>query len=433
MKAARTLNKLRIFYSLAMTLAFVTPVSAQKEQQVMQSRQKQSQKNKSQNKQSQKKIFLTATNCNTLEASQSPKPSPAISTDTETINKFDSIRWKHDPGHLATKKDMIADLLANYKLIGMSRKDLYALLGHPEPGSSFHSYASYFIYYPMSHHPSELQFAFSNDKVTKYRQTGGTAFFYQKKAGYSEIDEWVDSPVEKALDDKAIAEAKSKVLKRPISINSGLEPFSTVALPLPEDELLLNEVKEHMKAPVGFPAALKASSRFLQLYPNDFNMLITQGHLHSELHQYEKAIQDYSGVINLSVDQAATGGHEKRARLYMKLRKYDAAIADYSAALNYLLSQNSLRKDPFSIAADFRAGRVYAGRGLAELKLGQTDKALDDLNNAISLLSINRKEPYLWRAKVYDALKQPALAKADIDFAQTLQEGGRAWSFDIDE
>ncbi len=384
----------------SLTLALVNPASALGQQQ-----------------QAKKEVLLLDT-CEPV-ATETKRVSPAKATKSKKKNKFDPIRWKHDPSHLATKKDMIGDLLANYKLIGMSRKELYALLGHPEPGSSFHSYASYFIYYPMSHHPSSLQFAFSNDKVTKYRQTGGTSFFFPKKPGYSETDEWVDSPEEKALDDKATAEAKSK----------GLKQFSTVELSLSEDEQLMNAVKKNMIPPEDFPAALKASSRFLQLYPNDSNMWSTQGHLHSESKQYKKAIQDYSEVISLTVDQAATTGHENRARLYMKLRKYNDAIADYSVALKYLLSENSLHP----MAGDFRAGRVYAGRGLAELNLGQTEKALDDLNKAISLLSIKRKEPYLWRARVYEAQEQPDLAKADKELADTLPAAGRLWSFDIDQ
>ena len=92
------------------------------------------------------------------------------------------------------------------------------------------------------------------------------------------------------------------------------------------------------------------------------------------LHEYDKAVADFSKVIDLQPDHAASWGD--RGAAYIGLRQYDKAIADCSKAIDL----------------DHDYARAWSTRAIAYSKLGRYDDAITNYSQAIKL------KPDLWIA-----------------------------------
>lgn len=129
---------------------------------------------------------------------------------------------------------------------------------------------------------------------------------------------------------------------------------------------------------------------------------------HVQSKQFERAIQDYTQVINLDPDKF---GHInlsldqlyfRRAAANISLKRYDEAIADYSKLLQF----------------DAEDETAYIRRGDAYKLKNDLQHALADYSKAITLDPRNAATAYLSRAKVYDMLGKKELANSDRAAAQ---------------
>jgi serine/threonine protein kinase/tetratricopeptide (TPR) repeat protein len=142
-------------------------------------------------------------------------------------------------------------------------------------------------------------------------------------------------------------------------------------------------------------SALESWRKLAEEYPNAHLYRRQLGNIYTQLKQWDKAVAEYSKVIELRPDHpAAFAG---RAIAYDALKQRDKAIADYTQAIEL---------DPKNVGA-------WTNRAFAYSQLKQYDKALADYSKAIEL------EPKLvwgWtnRAWAYRALGQLDKALADL-------------------
>jgi len=88
--------------------------------------------------------------------------------------KFDSLQWKNVPQNSSvdTRYRMHKDLIAKYKLIGMTREEIIELLGPSSDLTSFKEWDFNYILGPdpgMGIDPVWLVIKLQNNRVAKYR------------------------------------------------------------------------------------------------------------------------------------------------------------------------------------------------------------------------------------------------------------------------
>lgn len=103
-----------------------------------------------------------------------------------------------------------------------------------------------------------------------------------------------------------------------------------------------------------------------------------------ELDEHERAIEDFSRIIEIDHDAET---HCTRARIYTHLKDYEKALEDYEKAIG--ITPNAV---------------TYLDRGIVYLNLGEQDKALNDFHIAIKL--DQEPEAYSWAAKVFFEKKE---------------------------
>ncbi len=150
--------------------------------------------------------------------------------------------------------------------------------------------------------------------------------------------------------------------------------------------------------------AVPELNRSIELEPKSPEAFYFRGVAYEKTGEIPKAIADYSQAIQLSsnyVDALVNRGF-----LRMKGEQYNEAVTDYSAAL--------------AIAAPQDQPKILNNRAYAQLQLGLLAKALEDANKA---LTINPNYPFAYntRAAIYQQMKEPIKAQADIAKAQQLQ------------
>lgn len=137
-----------------------------------------------------------------------------------------------------------------------------------------------------------------------------------------------------------------------------------------------------------------------------------RGIVFEDLHDYQKALADYSSAIGLSPKKVEC--YNNRGNVYDLLGDHDKAMADYREAI---------RLDPNDITA-------YVNRAARYYQKQQFDLALSDYNKAISLVP-SEACLYERRAAIYDAKGLKGQAKADRDKAKALAAAGttppRSW------
>jgi Flp pilus assembly protein TadD len=156
-----------------------------------------------------------------------------------------------------------------------------------------------------------------------------------------------------------------------------------------------NELHQYDKALADFTKAI-------ELAPKNVTVWSNRGYAYLELHQYDKAIADYSKAIELDPKMAAAWNN--RGYAYLELHQYDKAIADYSKAIEL---------DPKDAAA-------WNNRGLAYQEFHQYDKAVADHTKAIEL---DPKKVAAWtsRGVAYMRLREYDQALADKNKAVALE------------
>lgn len=117
-------------------------------------------------------------------------------------------------------------------------------------------------------------------------------------------------------------------------------------------------------------------------------------------HQYQKAID----VVNdrMKRNGADDVTYHNRAEIEMMAKRYDEALRDYTAAL---------KLDDASYVNQVGIGDVYVAKKNYKAALAAYTAALD-------LRPLSVEEIYLKRAKVYDVLGKPELAKKDRESAK---------------
>lgn len=152
--------------------------------------------------------------------------------------------------------------------------------------------------------------------------------------------------------------------------------------------------------------------------------------------KYEEAISQYTQYIEYNPDDIKS--IYNRGRAYEELGQYDKSIADYQKALevdpkntNALTSIGKVhfRNNQFGDAAFYfdKAIKIKGGsaelhylKGRANHKLGETTKAMEGYNQAISMNS-NYGEAYLYRGALKVFLKKKSSGCSDLKKAQALE------------
>jgi hypothetical protein len=84
---------------------------------------------------------------------------------------FDSELWqKCAPGERSVRVSMVDDLVAKYKLVGMTRKQIYDLLGEPEGGPDGDN-ATWDMGVTVGHDDNFFYVFFKNEKVDRFAIT----------------------------------------------------------------------------------------------------------------------------------------------------------------------------------------------------------------------------------------------------------------------
>lgn len=337
--------------------------------------------------------------------------SPSAQAQSSVSIPFDSAKWRHDPDYMGTKTRMVDDLLKGHKLVGLTRKELYSLLG--VPGQSFHAYASYSLYQPGA--PAcggaSLEFACANDIVTKYRVHGSGALLIDPGQSWqSELEKWADSPAESAKDAAAMAAAPPEPGPRK----------STVMLPAAPDDDLLRQAEKQW-AERDYEGSSRSYSEYLKLFPDEDHIWELRGMADFERGAFADAADAFSHEITLAMLNPR--GYENRARAYLRLAQLQKAINDSTQAINILYppSADSKQRSFMNIggselAARFRTARQYTLRAVAYWKDNQKDKAFADIESAISInVPPSWVLPFSVRAEFYRQQGKHDFALADYN------------------
>ena len=183
--------------------------------------------------------------------------------------------------------------------------------------------------------------------------------------------------------------------------------------------------------------ALEDSNKALEVDPNDSHALFMHGWMLSKLHRWEEAISatlaalpnsegpeachgslagyyamtgDVQSAMKhiasaLELDPASAGAYNNRAFIRAHLGESEAALADVEQAI-------SLGPEILS--------SWFSTRGLVYYSLGRYEDAIVDLDKAIGMDDTDA-EAYYFRAETYERLKQPQKSTADREKARQLK------------
>ena len=136
-----------------------------------------------------------------------------------------------------------------------------------------------------------------------------------------------------------------------------------------------------------------------------------RGNAYSGIGEYERAIQDYSELINIGPHDAKP--FNNRGVAYQKRGEYDRAIEDFNAA----------------IAIDLSYANAFANRGETYQKKGEFALALKDFDEAIRL---DPASAVVWNERCWTraVIGELQTALADCNEAMRLESNGVAATFD---
>ncbi len=116
--------------------------------------------------------------------------------------------------------------------------------------------------------------------------------------------------------------------------------------------------------------AIPDLSKVIELEPENLIAYSYRAQIYKEQEKWDLAIADYSKIIELDSSNYPASNYISRANSYRKQKKYNLALADYSKAIE--INPNN---------ADF----YYYQRGLTLIKLGNKQKAIQELQKAAEL------------------------------------------------
>ena len=193
-----------------------------------------------------------------------------------------------------------------------------------------------------------------------------------------------------------------------------------------------------------YDEALESYNFALSMAPRNVVILLNRAALCMELGKYKQAKVDYSLVLDLQL--ANREALLMRAYIYRQEKDYRSARADYDTLLTHIpqdfegrlglamLEQKDKKYDVAlalltrmidekaegtSLLTSSRHAVVYVARAGVEKELGNNDRALMDLNEAIRL-DASLSEAYLVRGQIYLLQQQKNLARRDFEQAAAL-------------
>ncbi|MFB6276564.1 MAG: tetratricopeptide repeat protein [Halothece sp.] len=115
------------------------------------------------------------------------------------------------------------------------------------------------------------------------------------------------------------------------------------------------------------PAMMKKIQEAIKKNPNNPKPYLKRGIAYNHLQKYDKAIEDFSHVIELDPDNV--DAYNFRGTMYFRLGKYEKALADYNQA----------------IKIDPEYALLYFNRGYVKAELGKIESAIADFEKGASL------------------------------------------------
>ncbi len=212
----------------------------------------------------------------------------------------------------------------------------------------------------------------------------------------------------------------------------------------PHNALLFSNLGIIQRSQHKYGEALESYNLALGIAPRNVPILLNRAALCMELGQYEQAQADYSLVLDLQ-----PGNRESllmRAYIYRQKNDYRLARADYDTllkrtpqdfegrlglamleqkekkyddALSLLTRMVDEKAEGTSLLTSSQHAVVYVARAGVEKDMGDNDRALTDLNEAIRL-DASLPEAYLVRGQVYLLQQQKGLARQDFERAAAL-------------
>lgn len=149
------------------------------------------------------------------------------------------------------------------------------------------------------------------------------------------------------------------------------------------------------------------------------------GNSYLNLEKYDSALINYNKVINLKPENASIRGN--RGLIYYYLDQHEKALVDLNQAISFHQQHEDTLKDGSISSFDFEYTFFYYCRGLIYYDLNQPEKALPDFEKTIKLYydkmtGFKSRDPfvYLYRGNTYNFLKDYEKALGDYNTARAL-------------
>lgn len=150
-----------------------------------------------------------------------------------------------------------------------------------------------------------------------------------------------------------------------------------------------------------YEQAIKAYSEYIEFNPGDFKSIYNRGRAYEALGQYDNALQDYEAAYKID---------EKDENVLLSLGRHYFRNESYKDAAYYFDKATQVNAN--LKVAQFLKGRSYH-------KAGETDKAIEAYNDAISTDS-QYGEAYLYRGALKIYLGRKSSGCNDLKTAQSL-------------
>jgi tetratricopeptide (TPR) repeat protein len=157
-----------------------------------------------------------------------------------------------------------------------------------------------------------------------------------------------------------------------------------------------------------YDKAIKDFSELIELMPESTRHYLFRGHAYKEKKDYDRAITDFTTALKLEDPNNPKNKliYTSRGHAYKGKKDYDRAITDFTTALKL--------EDPNNPKNEI----IYNERGYSYLEKRNYDKALADFNKAVQLAP-NKANPYDSRGEAY--LTMGDYDKAIADYSKALQ------------
>lgn len=199
--------------------------------------------------------------------------------------------------------------------------------------------------------------------------------------------------------------------------------------------LLFNHIGRIQERRGEYAEALESYTRGLNQSPYTMGILLNRAALYLRLNRLDKALADYSGVLDLNADHVEA--LLNRAYVYDRQRLYKNARADYEKVLGMLPShdramlglaivndKDNRPQEAMEMMERFvqvypERAEGFAVKGGMELERKQYELARFDLDKAVQLDAGN-PDMYISRAAYFQAVNERDAARTDLETALRL-------------